>query len=277
MNPAHSDHWIHHARQWLLLRPPLRPGPEDVLFVMRQVEHWLRANQPADPTVLVFGVTPELCHLPLNGNSRFIAVDRSRAMIESCWSARPRTQDRVIRADWQNIPLAASSVDLVLADGSLSPVPPSAGQAAVMAEARRLLRPGGGCVVRCFIQPDVKETREEVFAELFAARIENFHVFKWRLAMALQENSQTGVPLNHIWRTVHNTLGSLDRLADQFRWPRDEARTLEAYRGIETRYFFPTLAEQLEVFCKAGFAISEIEMPAYELGQRCPRIALRLK
>jgi hypothetical protein len=49
-------------------------------------------------------------------------------------------------------------------------------------------------------------------------------------------------------------------------------RTIEAYRGLATRYSFPSLAELRAVIAEAGFSILEVVTPGYELGDRCPTI-----
>src|SRR5256885_7533170 len=105
-----SDHWIDHARQWALVGPPLRPGPEDISFVTTGIEQWLSRTGYRDPTLLVLGVTPELCSLPIVGGSRVIAVDNSQAMIQSWWKPRPRCADQVICCDWQNIQIGRASL-----------------------------------------------------------------------------------------------------------------------------------------------------------------------
>jgi SAM-dependent methyltransferase len=276
MNLPKSDHWVHHARQWALVREPLRPGLEDISFVKGGIERWLANTLRTDPSILVLGVTPELCSLTLNGASQFIAVDSSYAMIRTWWTGRTKSHDAVICADWQKVPLQSSSIDIVLADGSLCLIPFPTGQMGLFKEVRRLLRPGGQCFFRCFVQPEEKESCDQIMRDLHSGRIGNFHVLKWRLAMALQANSRAGVEICRIWETVHEEFRTLDTLADQQNWPRAEVGTLDAYRGVSTRYFFPTLEEHLKLFTSCGFTVSQISTPGYELGQRCPSVTLAL-
>ena len=238
------------------------------------ITEWLRTTRRSAPTLLVLGVTPELCKLQLSSGSRVIAVDKSADMIRSIWPGRLRTRDEVICADWRRLPLAASSIDITLADGSLSALAYPLEYSIVFSELQRLLRPQGRCVIRCYVQPDIRETPDEVFADLFRGRIGNFHVLKWRLAMALQSDAEGGVAVRSVWRTLQVAWKDLDLLAERFAWPIAEVLTIEAYRHVDTRYSFPTLAQYREFFSAAGFAVTQLATPSYELGERCPTFVL---
>ncbi len=67
----------------------------------------------------------------------------------------------------------------------------------------------------------------------------------------------------------------LAALARNFGWPIAEVRTIEAYRGVPTRYSFPTRAEFLSTARAAGFGATATIVPGYELGERCPSLLLR--
>jgi SAM-dependent methyltransferase len=219
-------------------------------------------------------VTPELCRSQLGADGRVIAVDNSFDMIRAIWPGRIRTGDEAVCADWRRMPFDASSVDLALADGTFSILPFPEGYAVLCDELRRLFRPGGRCVVRCFAQVEERETLDGVFADLDRGRIGNFHVFKWRLVMALQQSAEAGVSVGSVWSALDDAWPDLDRLAEQTRWPVEEVRTIEAYRGVETRYTFPTLEEYRRVFASAGWRVVDVAIPSYELGERCPTLVV---
>jgi SAM-dependent methyltransferase len=210
----------------------------------------------------------------MNGSSRMIAVDKSADMIRALWPGNMGGCGEVICADWREIPLAEATVDLVLADGSFSALPFPSGYFDLCAELRRVLRSHGQCVIRCFAQIEKRETVEDVFADLSKGLIGNFHIFKWRLLMALQPDAETGVTVGSAWDTLHAAWPELDLLAKRFGWPEAEVRTVEAYRHVETRYTFPRLAEYLRFFPAAGFSVVKVATPTYELGERCPTVVL---
>lgn len=274
MNSFPVNHWKDHARQWSHVGQPLRPGPEDVAFTHAAIREWLRTSGRTDPTLLVLGVTPELCGLPLNGNSRVVAVDSSTEMISALWRESARPNASVICADWRSIPLADGSINLVLADGSFSALSYPSGYVGLGSELRRLLRPGGRCIIRCFAQLEKPEVIGDVFTDLTRGRIGNFHILKWRLVMALQPNLEAGVSVGSVWQALDDEWKDRDLLAQQFGWPTAEVRTIENYRNVETRYTFPTLAQYREFFSSIGFAIINLTTPSYELGERCPTLVL---
>ena len=80
--------WSRHALQWSRVGPPLRPSPQDVAVASAAVDGWRAATGRDDPTLLLLGVTPELCALPLGPRSRVLAVDRSLEMIRGVWPGR---------------------------------------------------------------------------------------------------------------------------------------------------------------------------------------------
>ena len=269
---APNDPWSRHARQWSHVGSPLRPGPEDIAVFRAAIQEWGGHTGRSDPSVLVMGVTPELCGLPENG--RVIAVDKSTDMIRSIWPGRLHEGDDAVCADWRSLPLAAASMDLALCDGGLSTLPYPSGYSAACEELQHVLRPEGRWVVRCFVQSDEPETTDEVLADLSSGGIGSFHVLKWRLAMALQPDAETGVPVASVWRVVHDAWDDLAHLAERFSWPLAHVQTIEAYLDVETRYSFPTLAQIRDLLTAVGFSIVAMTTPSYELGERCPILTL---
>ena len=223
---------------------------------------------------MVLGVTPELCRLSAGSRGRFTAIDKSADMIRSNWRAADYPNGSVICADWLNMPCAPASVDLVFGDGSLSVLSYPDGYLRVGGELQRLLREDGQCILRCFVRPDTAETPKRIFEDLLGGRIGNFHVLKWRLAMALQPSIQEGIAVGLVWSALNREWPDLAALAARRRWPIEEVRTIEAYLGIDTRYTFPTMAEYRQVLSEAGFAIRNVCVPPYELGERCPTLVL---
>lgn len=266
--------WRKHALQWSRVGPPLRPSPEDVAVAVDAVDAWRETTGRDDPSLLLLGVTPELCALPTGTRSRVVAVDRSLDMIRCVWPGRLRPADEALCGDWLRLPIESRSVDLVLSDGCLSTLPYPGGYADVCAELLRVLRGAGRCVARCFVLPGKPERVEDVLADLRAGRTGGFHAFKWRLVMALQPDPETGVVLADVWDALHAAEDDLDSLALRCGWPLEAVRTMEAYRGVTARYSFPALPELRELFLDAGFSLADVFHPTYELGDRCPTLLL---
>lgn len=266
--------WSSHARQWSRVGPPLRPSLEDVAVARLALDGWRGATGRDDPTLLLMGVTPELCSLPTGERSRLIAIDRSADMIHSVWPGRLRPLDEVLCADWRRLPIENESVDVILSDGCLSTLPYPSGYANVCAEILRVLRDRGRCVARCFVQSEKPELLDAVLADLAGGRVGGFHAFKWRLVMALQPDAETGVVLSDVWDALHEAESDLDALSLRCGWLVEEVRTIEAYRGVEARYSFPDLDALCGLFSDVGFSVLEVSRPSYELGDRCPTVVL---
>jgi hypothetical protein len=139
---------------------------------------------------------------------------------------------------------------------------------------RRVLRAHGLVLLRFFTRPDRPEPVQQVFEDLFEGRIGNFHVFKWRLAMALHPSLGEGVRLADIWDAWQAAVPRPEELARKLGWPLPEVSTMADFRQVHARYTFPTLAETRSVLA-AEFEEIACHFPGYELGERCPTLALR--
>lgn len=245
------DHWPLHARQWARLGPPLRPTAEDMAVVAGQ----LRGSRG-----LLLGVTPEVAALPWAG--ALLAVDRSQPMIREVWPGPAGAS--VVCADWRWLPLASGRFDLVVGDGCASVFAWPGEYRALGAEMRRVLVAGGRLVLRLFTSPEAREDVRDLAGDLRAGRVRNFHAFKWRLAMALQPSTEAGVRLGDIWDAWRSI-----RPAEEI----DGADTIDAYRGSDVRYSFPTLAQHRAALGQ-GFSELACVTGSYELAERCPTLIL---
>jgi hypothetical protein len=268
------DHWKYNAQQWQYVGPPLKPMAQDVDFVEAAISEWCAVGGRTNPTILVLGVTPELCRLSVKVTRNAIAIDRCAAMTQTAYMNIIGLRPPVVRGEWLSMPLVSSSVDLIIGDGFLINLSYPSGQSRLFAEFYRLLRPGGRCFMRCFVQSDKPETTNSVFADLSAGLIRSFHILKWRLVMASQRNAVEGIPLQSVWNLLSEKWPDLDQLARRFNWPTDEVRTIEVYRKTPARFHFPTLAQYRDFLPTVGFSVLDVITPSYELGEVFPTILL---
>ncbi|MEA2734108.1 MAG: hypothetical protein QOE14_559 [Humisphaera sp.] len=259
-----SGHWSEIARRWEQVGPPLRPSEEDLAVyaaVVRELE---------SPRALILGVTPELYRLPWPG-AQMLAADRTRGMIEAVW---PGPRNAVVCTDWTALPLECASRDIALCDGGVHLLSYPAGQQKLASELRRIITPGGLCILRLFVPPTTREAADDVIDELLAGRIANLNLLKLRLGMALQESAAQGVELRLIFNVLANLAPSLADLADRIGWAREHLLALESYRDSAARYHFVSTEAVISMFCLSpgGFAVEKIHVPGYE---RCPLVVLR--
>jgi SAM-dependent methyltransferase len=268
-----ADHWNQHAQQWQWIASPLRPTREDIAFAERAVNGWHRKNQSPVVNVLLLGVTPEIALMQWPASTQLVAVDHSQAMIDGVWPGD--TPARAARcAEWVRLPLPDASQHIVIGDGCFNALLYPDQYRAAVDEARRVLLDNGIFVIRFFLRPGISERVDTVIGDLLHGRIGNFHVFKWRLAMALHGNLEEGVRLADIWDAWHSAVPDPESLAVKLDCPREILRTIDNYRDVETRYTFPTLAEARAAFAFA-FIEAESFSPRYELGDRCPTLVFR--
>jgi SAM-dependent methyltransferase len=263
--------WERQLHAWKLLGPPLRPSPEDVAAYEATVVNWSRQHGP--PRGLILGATPELAWLSWPVGADVLAVDRSQAMIEHIWPGYPAPGQGGRCGDWLNLPLPNGSRDVVLGDGPFTQLDFPDGYRSVARSLRRVLSGHGVVAIRFFLKHERGESPEQVLADLWDGRIHNFHVFKWRLAMALQESVEKGVEVHAIWRYWAAAVNP-DELARHLGWSAEVIATMDNYRGLAVRYTFPTRAELRQVLSH-DFTEVNCQVPTYALGERCPILTLR--
>lgn len=262
------DHFAHIAPDWSQLGPPLRPSPGDSA-ALQQVVNTL---QP-DARVVVLGLTPEIVGCDWPPGTRLCAVDHSPAMLAALWPPRNGpAQACALRGDWCALPLAASSVDLVAGDGCYVLLDHPQGYAALTREVRRVLRPGGRYAMRVFLRPDRAESVAEVAQALADGAIGSVHALKLRLLAALHGASGAGSRLDDVWQAWSVLAPRLPaHLAGTRGWTAPEIVGIAAYRGLQARYYLPTL-DELRQALRPWFAEAACVQGCYELAERCPTL-----
>jgi hypothetical protein len=266
------SHWNAYAARFRLVGRPLRPGPEDIALLKDSV-HRLARFPSSGAAALLLGVTSELAEIEWDTPLELLAVDKAEGMVRAVWPG-DNARRRAIVGDWLELTPPPGGFELALGDGVLSIFDYPAGYLRLGEALGQLVRPGGLLWLRLFCRPEPGETVSEVLAALEAGSIGNFHVFKWRLAMALQGDATQGVRLADIWSCFERETGGVQAVAEKSGYPHEEVATIEAYRGVGDRYSFSTAAE-VEQALSRDFELLETRRPSYELGSRCPHLIFR--
>ena len=267
------EHWLLHAQRWNRVGPPLRPPPEDVAMSEGAVHAWHVRAGVAEPRAIVLGVTPELVSMRWPVDTRVLSLDLSLAMINGIWPG-PQANQFAACSDWRSLPLADASVQLIVGDGSFNALASGAHYRALVLSLRRVIDPLGLLVLRFFVRPERAESVGALIDDLRAQRIGSFHIFKWRLAMALHGDFAAGVRLADIWQVWREIAPNPKTLMKELDWPVSLLETIDSYRGVDTYYTFPTLSEAREALA-CEFVECSLHTPGYELGSCCPTVELQ--
>lgn len=265
-----TDHWQQHARTWQHFGSPLRPCAEDVQWM----EQALHAIRPGVAQAVLLGVTPELAQMRWPSSCALLAVDQNADMIRQQWQPAPHNNAQVLCGDWLHMPLADACVDALVGDGVLVFFTQPAAARQLIREVRRLLTPHGRWLLRVFVRPEQGESLQQLHLDLNHGAIGSFHAYKWRLAMALQPSLASGVRPADVWRAWRQWVPSAAALSAATGWSMSEINTIEAYRDSSATYYFPSLNELRELL-STDFVILDLHIPRYELGERCPLLALQ--
>lgn len=267
---SNDDHWQQHAAQWHLLGSPLRPCFEDTRLFEEIVRSWAVAAGCSRPLALLLGVTPELADMGWPPETRLLAVDHCLGMIAKVWPKNAARAALAVRGEWQALPLAAGTTDIVLGDGCFTLLSYPGGAQKVIVELAEILSPRGCLALRLFVRPRQRERVDQVFADLQEGQISSFHALKWRLAMALHgPTAEDGVRLADVWQVWQDAPVDKAAIISERGWSPTTMATIDNYQGRSARYTFPTLEEIRRAF-SPYFQEEACLFGQYELAQRCP-------
>jgi hypothetical protein len=253
--------------------PPLRPSPDDVRMMREMIVNWPGSNPPRRTRVFLCGVTPEIVGMDWPFPIEMTGMDQAESMVRLVWPGDIPGVRRGVVGNWIESGLESGSQDIVIGDGGFGFLSYPDGQRALMAELRRVLAPTGLFVYRHFAQAEHQETADDVLSAARSGGIGNFHAFKWRLAMALQPDSASGVRQEDIW-SAWTRAGIDPAQLPQPGWSDRAVSTIDMYRGKQARLYFPTLRE-FKTLLEEHYTDIQVRLPDYELGERCPTMTAR--
>jgi hypothetical protein len=265
--------WNDVAARWDDWRTPLRPVTEDLDLFRALLAAWHRERRLGRCRAFMCGVTPEIATMTWPFPVEVTGMDQAESMVRLVWPGDVPGARRGLVGNWLETGMAAGSQHVVIGDGGFVFFAYPVAQRALLCEMRRILDPAGLFVYRHYAGVAPREPVEAVFAAARAGSIGNFHVFKWRLAMALQADGTSGVRQHDIWSAW--TGAGIDAAAlPQPGWSARDVSTIEFYHGKQARLYFPTLDEFVGLL-EDRYEGIEVCYPGYELGERCPVIAAR--
>jgi hypothetical protein len=140
-------------------------------------------------------------------------------------------------------------------------------------EVCRVLRVAGRFVIRVFLRPDRPESVADIARALASGTIGSVHSLKLRLLAALHGANGAGSRLDDVWQAWTSMPALPAALVGVRGWTVGEIAGIESYRGMEARYFLPTLAEFRHSLASS---LREIECAwgRHELADQCPTFVL---
>ena len=252
-------HWSKIHKVWSQYTPPLRPNAEVVAAIRSQIS-------ASSGRTLLLGVTPELADITPN----VVAIDKNAAMVGNLWPGNTDRR-RVIIGDWLNTNFAAGAFDCCVGDGSLNAVGYPDQMHLLCSEVARVLRGGGKIVLRVFIRPDAVEKMEAVHQSAISGKIQNFHGFKWRLAMAIAgQSNQPNIEMGWVFDAFNQMFPDRDRLVSLTGWLREEIDTIEFLKHSVAISSFPTRNQLLSVVSHTFSNVRIVPVGTYEMAELCP-------
>lgn len=221
---------------------------------------------------LLLGATPEFAALA----AHMVAVDFNEAMLREVWP-RSMPGHGAVRADWLRLPFAAQSMAAALGDGSVNACAYPQEYTLLFQQVQRVLVPGARLAMRVFVRPEGAQSCDALCERALHREFGSFHVFKWRLAMAMvAESGGVNVRAADVYACRNSLLPDDERLAAATGWNTDEIDTIKTYRDATVSFSFPNLEELRRTYA-AAFEEIGVAHGSYELAECCPVLALQVK
>jgi len=269
-------YWEYLAATYELLGHPLRPSEEDVRIFDLALLRWLEAHPVTGLRAILLGATPALTTMRWPAHTTLIGCDASVPMMLSVWPCdRGRTVFGIC-GNWMDLPLAPSSLQIAVGDGALNCLPNRGAAIDVCRSVRGALADDGLFLARCYIRPEQPETPGQVFEEMFRGAIPSFGEFKFRLLLAMPQDTRSSLAVEAVYRLWASHSINLVGLAAVTGWPLSQIETIEGYRNSSTVYYLPQLDEMRSVLDEQFDEIS-MATPSYPLGRCCPVFAFRAR
>lgn len=231
----------------------------------------VRKEIPHSKPILLLGVTPELAGIC----QHLLAVDRSEMMIDKLWIGNSENR-KVIQDDWLTMQLPPRSFAASIGDGSLNSVNYPDGHVRIYEQLGKFVVPDGNLIFRVYLTPDFGEKIGDLVALCSKEAECSFHVFKWRLMMAMTaESGNPNLIIHQVWLQFQNLFPNRERLSHSTGWTTHDIDSIDVYRGSVEVYSFPTKAQLLDAI-PPRFERALKPVGTYELAERCPILVVRL-
>ncbi len=265
-------YWQGMAARYEASLAPLRLSTSERDIYIELAAKWHTNGQP--PRVLVLGATADFYHLPWPEHTDLMAVDRSQPMLAEVW---PGDQSQTLCQDWAAMDLPDASRDIVLCDGGLSFFSYPDALQKLANNVVRIMAPGGLFIVRLYVDGDYQETPQDIFQQLEAGAIRNSSELKLRLWFALHQRDGKGVCVADVWSCFNAAYPEEQEFISKLAWPAAEWQSMQAYKGMNDVYRFPSVAQVTEVFAQSKHPLHcEAEItPAGPCHQHLRILALR--
>jgi hypothetical protein len=269
------DVWASIARCYSAFGSPFVPCREDIETFQIAVATHAQMVGVNNLRALLLGVTPGIALMKWPEGSHIVGVEISSAVIDALWPGNTETR-KAICASWFGLPIEQKSCHVVIGDGSLIACRfPSEAQRLIHS-VRAALADRGLLVLRSYIQPDSKESIDEVFEALFSPDGMTVDCFKLRLYLAIQRSTAEGVAVKEAAKILEQYKLDQHVMRDRLGWSSAAIEPFMGWPKSDAVYSMPTLSELRKILA-TDFTEMSLTYPSYELGHCCPIMILRVR
>lgn len=112
-----KEQWKELAKTWATYSPPIRPSKNEIRFYEEEIKKLCKKNRKLK--ALILGATPEFRDLLSRYNIATTLIDINPVSVKAMTSLlkiRKNPKEKIVLADWLNMPFQKNSFDIVFSD-----------------------------------------------------------------------------------------------------------------------------------------------------------------
>lgn len=260
------------AEQYNKYEYPLVPSIADLETYQHFIDEYIDRTGDSKCNVLICGVTPHLVSLKFPDNTFILGVDFTEEMIQYVWPGDIPNKRQAVKANWLDMDVKPSSIDIMLGDGSLNFLDDVA-YAAFVRKAASILKPQGVMINRVYLSNN-HESPEECYQGIFEKRYAHLTEFRLRFMQSLQSDESDGVLMSDVYNQWMNMNPDLAAIAKQTGYDISILEGMNVYRDKQAKLYFHPLHFHEALMSKLFVEVKVIH-PKSNMGDDVPVIAAK--
>lgn len=260
------------AEQYQNYEYPLVPSKPDLFVYQHLINQYLEKVKDRKINVLICGVTPELVKLDYSDNAFVLGVDYTEEMVKYIWPGDIPGKRQALKANWLDMEIEPSSIDIILGDGALNFLDESAYET-FLRKVVRILKPNGLMIHRVYLANNLKSP-EDCYQRIFDKYYNHLTEFRLSFMRSVQHIESQGVIMSDVYKKWYDLKPNLEEIANKTGYDVSILKGMDLYKDQTARLFFHPLNYHEKLMNKFFNGFESIS-PAINMGTEVPIIAAK--
>ncbi len=260
------------AEQYSKYEYPLIPSEADLGAYQYFIDEYVDRAGDSTFNVLICGVTPHLVSLKYPESTFILGVDFTEEMIQYVWPGDIPNKRQALKANWLDMEVEPSSIDIMLGDGSLNFLDDVAYDT-FLRKTTGFLKPQGIMINRIYLSNN-HDSPEECYQGIFEKRYAHLTEFRLKFMQSLQRDESDGVLMAEVYDQWMNMKPDVEAIAKQTGYDVSIIEGMNLYKNKQAKLYFHPVHFH-ETLMRKYFQDVEAIRPESNMGDVVPVIAAK--